>query len=384
MPKYVALLGNTPSLSYSELEAVAGNEDLERSSDHSAVLTLSSDLHAQQLQSILGGTFKILKLELELKQKYEEALEKIADYLASFEDKITFGLGSLDQDQLSVSPAKVKSILSSKNLNSRYLEGDAWGLSAAILTHKPEIIDLLVFKHQDKYFLLRTISVQDVDSWTKRDRGKPYVEARKGMLPPKVARIMVNLALGHLDDSLWEESPVLYDPFCGTGTVLMEAILRGCKIIGSDLDEGAVKGSQHNLDWLAKSRDETFNYHLFKSDVAHVNEFQWPDKVDLIVTEPFLGKPNPKTAELENVFTGLESLYLGAFKTWLDILHKGSIVCMIFPQAEVTVQNQKKHYHLMKLIDKLERFGYTLLVEPIDYSREKAVIKRQILVFRLH
>lgn len=384
MPKYVALLGNTPSLSFAELEAVAANCDLEKSSQHSAILTLNSDLHAQQLQTILGGTFKILSRKIELSHKYQEALEQIADYLADAEGKVTFGVGNLDQDQLSISAGKVKSILSSKGINSRYIEGENWGLSAAILSHKPEVIDLMICKQQDKFFLLNTVSVQDVDGWTNRDRRKPYVEAHKGMLPPKVARIMVNLALGHLDDSVWDDSPVLYDPFCGTGTVLLEAILRGCKIIGSDLDSGAVTGTKQNLDWLAQSRNETFDYRLFESDASHADEFRWPSKVDVIVTEPFLGKPNPKPSELENVFTGLESLYLGAFKTWLKILHKGSIVCIIFPQADVNSQSKKQSYHLMGLIDKLERFGYTLLVDPIDYSREKAVIKRQILVFRLH
>jgi len=203
------------------------------------------------------------------------------------------------------------------------------------------------------------------------------------MLPPKVARIMTNLALGYSDE-IHSDSPVLYDPFCGTGTVLMEAALRGCQIFGSDLDPNSVAGTQQNIDWLATDLDIKIDYHLFESDSAHAYTYDWPQKVDLIVTEPFLGKPNPEPEELPNIYEGLESLYLGAFKSWLRILHKGSVICIVFPQVVISHNSKKIEHNLLGLIDKLERFGYTLLVKPIAYAHEKATVKRQILVFRLH
>ena len=36
-------------------------------------------------------------------------------------------------------------------------------------------------------------------AWFKRDRAKPYSDRHKGLLPPKIARILVNLALGGHD-----------------------------------------------------------------------------------------------------------------------------------------------------------------------------------------
>ena len=234
MSMYVALLGNTPSLSMAELKAMVGEVSAQRSSTHSAVLQLDSDDQASQLQEIAGGIFKILRMQFQLDQDPDRAAAQIADYLLTKKGKIIFGIGSLDQEKLVVSPQSVKSLLSKQDFKCRYLEGDLWGLSASILTHKKDVVDLLILHHDQQFYLLETVSVQDVDEWTKRDRRKPYSDARKGMLPPKVARIMTNLALGYSDE-IHSDSPVLYDPFCGTGTVLMEAALRGCQIFGSDL-----------------------------------------------------------------------------------------------------------------------------------------------------
>ncbi|KUK83113.1 MAG: Uncharacterized protein XD98_0426 [Microgenomates bacterium 39_6] len=383
MSKYVALLGNTPSLSFAELEAMMSDSTVERSSNHSAVLDLDSDRQASQLQEIVGGTFKILKILFQLDQRAHIASNQIAEYLQTKEGKIIFGLGNLDQNNLTVSPQSIKSKLSENNVRCRYLEGEPWGLSASILTHKSNVIDLLIFYYQQQLYLLETVAVQDVDEWTKRDRHKPYVDAKKGMLPPKIARIMTNMALGSSIE-IKTDVPILYDPFCGTGTVLMEAALRGCRVFGSDLDSSSVLGTQQNLDWLAKNLEMKIDYQLFESDSSHAHEYDWSEKVDVVVTEPFLGKPNPKPAELPNIFEGLESLYLGAFKSWLRILHKGSVICIVFPQVVVSEKSKKVEYNLLDLIDKLERFGYTLLVKPIAYSHENAMVKRQILVFRLH
>ncbi len=171
---------------------------------------------------------------------------------------------------------------------------------------------------------------------------------------------------------------MLYDPFCGTGTVLIEGLLRGCEVIGSDLDKDAVAGSLENLYWLEDYFQQQFKYQVFQSDVASAAQQDWKTKVDLIVTEPFLGKPRSDPNELDNIFKGLTSMYLGAFKEWSKILNNGATVTIVFP----TTVTSKKSYNLMSLIDKLASYGYTLQVNPINYARKKAVIVRQILVFK--
>lgn len=72
--------------------------------------------------------------------------------------------------------------------------------------------------------------------WTHRDR--PYVQARRsGVLRPSVAT-----ALGHSVEMLNGEILVngIYDPCCGTGTILAEACLADHVPWGSDSDSKAV------------------------------------------------------------------------------------------------------------------------------------------------
>lgn len=65
---------------------------------------------------------------------------------------------------------------------------------------------------------MRTSFVQDIESYTARDQARPMRDARVGMLPPKLAQIIINLALSNNDIT------EVLDPFCGTGVVLQEGI----------------------------------------------------------------------------------------------------------------------------------------------------------------
>ncbi len=376
MPSYFLLLGNTPELSLAEVQAVVDDIKPVLISKHLAEVELEDDKQARQLQEILGGVFKILKPIQELSSEYDEAVSQIVSYLETQPDKVEFGLGSMAQEELDIQPKEIKKELKKKQKRSRFREGSQWGLSAAILQHETDTLDLFIIKKEDQVYLMQTAAFQDLDAWIARDRKKPFIAARKGMLPPKLARIMVNLGIGNLENQ--PDNPVLYDPFCGTGTVLIEALLRGCQVVGSDIDEDAVAGTLQNLYWLEDHYQQSFEYQVFQADTAHADKRDWQTEPDLIVTEPFLGKPSPKEHELKNIFTGLESLYLGAFKTWTDILQDQAAVCIVFPKVEL----ENKTYDLMHLIDKLQDYGYTLCVEPIRYGYEKALIKRQILVFK--
>jgi tRNA (guanine10-N2)-dimethyltransferase len=61
-----------------------------------------------------------------------------------------------------------------------------------------------------------------------------------GVMMPVTARGLVNLSLAKSGD-------LLYDPFCGTGGVLLEAELLGIKVLGSDMDNSMIAGCARNL-----------------------------------------------------------------------------------------------------------------------------------------
>ena len=73
-----------------------------------------------------------------------------------------------------------------------------------------------------------------------------------GSMSPKLARCMVNL-------SRVTEGQLLLDPFCGTGGILIEAGLIGCKLVGSDIYWKMKNGTAINLDYFGITDYRTFN-----------------------------------------------------------------------------------------------------------------------------
>ncbi len=373
MSKYLFLFGNTPKLSWLELNSLVPSSELVR--DDVAQTDLTSE-EAHQTFNNLGGSVKLIEISTNLNPDPKGALAQIGEFLAGKKQasKLTFSLGILGQDLLDISETDIKKYLRDElSLSSRFIEHKHSGLSASVLLHQEKVVEVILLEVDGQVWLGQTVAVQDIDDWTKRDRRKPYADRKKGMLPPKVARMMVNIA--------GPEAKIIYDPFCGTGTVLAEALMTGHDVVGSDLDGEATSGAERNLDWLKKEYGVSGNSKIFLSDVTQVDKYSdlKSNKVDAIVTEPFLGKPRPQIDQLDNIYKGLEKLYLGAFKVFKEILKDGGKVVIVFPM----VQTYKTTYSLENLIDKLEQLGYTTTSEPVLYARENAVVQRQVFVFKL-
>jgi len=75
---------------------------------------------------------------------------------------------------------------------------------------------------------------------SRRPRFRPYFYP--GVLLPRTARAAVNL-------SGIQANELLFDPFCGTGGLLLEAGLIGAVTVGSDVDSRMVFGTKLNLDY---------------------------------------------------------------------------------------------------------------------------------------
>jgi len=189
--------------------------------------------------------------------------------------------------------------------------------------------------------------------------------------------MMVNIGLGELK-KVSDSAPIIYDPFCGTGTVLIEGMVMGYPVIGTDLDATAAGGTTNNLRWLQERYGLSAKFTVFQSDVSHVQEGQLDVKPNLIVTEPFLGKPKPDHDQLPNMFRGMEKLYLGAFRQWRALLADNAVITMIFPFAT----DGKHDFSLESIIDKIATLGYTPTSEPCLYHRPQAVIQRQVWTFQ--
>lgn len=64
-----------------------------------------------------------------------------------------------------------------------------------------------------------------------------------GVMMPRMGRALVNISLAAPGERI-------YDPFCGTGGILLEAREIGIRVLGSDFDPAMVDGYQQNLPGL--------------------------------------------------------------------------------------------------------------------------------------
>ena len=200
----------------------------------------------------------------------------------------------------------------------------------------------------------KTLAIQDYESYSFRDYGRPRRDVKSGMIPPKLAKMMINLAGKDKGD-------VFLDPFCGSGTFLQELILLGYgNVIGSDAGVVAIKDTKVNLEWLFKNypeiKKEDYKIELFECDARSLSSKIPPQKIDAIVTEPYLGSAKRKFFEPEQIkkeISQLEDLYLSAFQEFKKVLRDNGEVVIIFP----VFRYQNQFFHL-QILDKIYSLGF--------------------------
>ncbi|MEM3737595.1 MAG: THUMP domain-containing protein [Candidatus Bathyarchaeia archaeon] len=158
-------------------------------------------------------------------------------------------------------------------------------------------------------FGLRLLEAEAKKFYHRTPRRKPFFHPSS--LQPKLARCMVNLSRARVGQ-------VVYDPFCGTGTVMVEAGLMGFETLGSDLIERMVKGAKLNLNSF-----KVKSYHLLVSDALNPPIHS----VDSVVTDP----PYGRSATTRGLTT---ASIVEAFLSKADsLLTKGGIICMASPKT---------------------------------------------------
>lgn len=306
---------------------------------------------AQSLVSRLGCSIKLA-----------QELPGVSSSLKSIGDLVSaknFSLTSLDDYQ---SSPKLNQELKNILQKGRFiLPKDHFGLSPVLLK-KHRIDEFFVDNIREEVW--KTVWVHDFEHWIKKDRHMPFANAKAGILPPKIARSMINLV------PLDPKGKTLVDPFCGSGRVLVEAAELGYTVAGTDILEEQVRETKANLDFLG------FQAEVVVYDATHLSEkFR---NLDVIVTEPYLGKPNLRPDQIKYLVPGLQKLYLGCLKDWLQALKPGGYVVMVFPSFDTG----KQVYKTSGVIDGKLELGYNLIKRGILYSRPNADVRREIVILQ--
>lgn len=384
MKKYLAVLGRQPLISVAELEAQFGGvrlvgaegpvNETTRLAGRSGRTTGAelAEFESEREPDIarLGGTLKIaVPIEGAL---VPWLLERPT------EGKITLGVSDYSRRATArtatAEALKCKRILAKRGQSVRVVPNRAATLSSATSFHNhltsETKIELL--KVGGRYY--RVIQVQNINAYARRDQERPARDAKVGMLPPKLAQILINLA-GEL-----RPGATVLDPFCGTGVVLQEALLMGYRAYGTDVSERMVEYSQRNLEWLAGTRD-------FRVEVGDATKFSWQPPIGAVAAEVYLGPPMsvpPAEMKLKAAKQECGGILLGCLRNLAGQLMPGTPVVLAVPAW----RRPNGAYERLNLLDEIEQLGYNvrsfknLAQSDLLYHREQQVVAREIIVLR--
>lgn len=398
------ILGRDYALSVAEIFALISRKSMKARVLHYAKDVLIVELEGS-LDSIsineLGGTIKIFEILDEYKD-IADIKAKLLE-LTPFETKkrINFGLssyGPLSKKVVLNMGYEIKEEMVKSGYSARFVTGKTVALSSVIV-HENKLIErgfeAILVRTSGSYILGRTIEVQNYKLYSKRDFGRPQRDDRNGMLPPKLAQIMINLAEG-------PKGGTLYDPFCGSGTVLQEALLLGYKdIYGSDISERNVADTKANMDWLSTSSVLTDNEsrvtagkiaqsdeHTFVADVLDASRTL---TADTIVGEGFLGEPYRRSKDQAVHDTEeLTGFYLKALQNLSGLLKPNGRMVLAIPFFLVGPE-----YFYLPILDKLAIIGLDT-IKPnlgeaeirlpgrgnLTYSRADQFVGRELLILK--
>lgn len=393
--QYFFILGTNSTLSIAELSAVF---DLDKktkdviTAENSLILKTDARINIDQLIKKLGGTVKIGKIEAKvLKGNREKIFENIKIILRSYKRKFKFGISYYGRTKFNIKPLamEVKKFFKKQKISCRWVTSRQKTLSSVVIKQNKLIkegIEIVLIEDNNKeLFIGQTFAVQPFKELSYRDYGRPCRDATSGMLPPKLAQIMINLSGAKTKD-------IILDPFCGSGTILTEAMLMGFQnLIGSDISIKAIEDTKENIEWIRKNYGlRIMNYKLYNKNAIEISKFIERNSVDKIITEPYLG---PQRGNFDVIKTkkecrkaslsGLEALYSKSLAEFKKILKPNGRVVMVWPLFRV--KNKKIRYISLNVRHPFQDLnGFKIINLIPDKLRQDKIIqltKRNTIIY---
>ena len=386
----IAILGRQPALGTAEMEKVFGGRAVTPFSSE-AVLIDIDNFDVQRF----GGVLKAGKVVAEMQRSdWHQISQKIIHYYTNewskFEGKITLGISAYNSPVSAREVQKTGIILKQKlkkyGVSLRLVPNPEPALSTATSHHNKlglsaNKAELIVVRANDgKIVIAESTGSQNITAYARRDQERPKRDAFVGMLPPKLAQIMINLA--HLPSTTYHLPPTILDPFCGTGVILQEALLMGYCAYGTDLSDKMIDYSRHNLEWLANGYHKEFNYRLSAGDAMTT---KWNPPINAVVGEAYLGQPfsaPPSPAKLAEVVKNCDHIITEFLINLRPQIEPGTPVCVAVPAWRDT----SGHFTHLPLVSTVARYGYkpheftNISQNDLLYYRENQVVARELLV----
>lgn len=403
----IAILGRQPAIGLAELESLYGAQKVTPLGQQAVLVDIDPCLFAFDR---LGSTVKFCKL-LTILDTTNWA--DITDFLLKVspghsqqmpEGKMQLGLSVLGlkvhNKQLLATGLSLKKAIRATGRPVRLIPNKASELSSAQVLHnkltEPNGWELYFIRDGKRTIVAQTVKIQDIEAYGARDHRRPMRDARVGMLPPKLAQTLINLAVGTLPEDTLKNicdipadktipRPVLdqtvLDPFCGTGVVLQEALLMGYRAYGTDLEPRMIEYTEKNIAWLANQTNiDSSRSH---AQVGDATEYSW-DQFDTVACETYLGRPftsTPDPQTLSKVMQDVDTIHEKFLRNIANQTKPGQRFCIAVPAWHVG-----KSFKHLKVLDSLGKLGYNRISfahaddKNLIYHREGQVVGRELVV----
>jgi tRNA G10 N-methylase Trm11 len=394
--KTLCILGRQPALGLAELESLFGSDSIQPVADQAAMLNLAA---TEVPFTRLGGTIKLCGVittipSIDPATLFAHIINSAphhADMLP--EGKLKIGLSAyglpISPSRLNAAGLELKRALRASGRSVRIVPNKEPALNSAQVLHNKLTDQLgweIVFvRNGHETILAQTIAVQDIEAYAARDQARPKRDARVGMLPPKLAQIIINLAV---DGTNSKHGSVVLDPFCGTGVILQEATLMGFDVYGTDLDERMVSFTQENLMWLAA---QPWSNIVIRNDqgafcpleAVDATSHKWSPLPNFIAAETYLGRPfssEPKPEILQEVIQDVDTIHRKFLKNVARQTTTGFRMCIAVPAW----QSPYGFKHL-PVLDHLTEMGYNRVSfahasdKDLIYYRPNQVVGRELV-----
>ncbi len=389
--KYFFVLGTNTALSIAELAAVLDLKKTNLVASDFLIWETDTEINPETLISRLGGIIKIGIIKEEIADSdYEKLLKAIYDIASikkyqSREGKFNFGFSDYGKFQFNKKDLglKLKKYFSTEKISSRFVISREKTLSSVVVAQNKLItrgIEFVLTKDENKILIGETLAVQPFKDLSRRDFGRPARDDLSGMLPPKLAQIMINLA------QVRDMEALVIDPFCGSGTVLSEALLMGYKhLLGSDISVKAIDDTYKNISWIKELYNiKDVNVKVLVKSATDLSKFVKAESVEAVVCEPFLG-PQRGLIDFKIVISNLEELYSKAIREFKTVLKDGGRVVMIWPlfYGQKPISPKYDGFKMINMIPENLRANQYVKKhnrDAIVYSRPGQKVYREIVI----
>ncbi len=391
--KYFVVLGKWPALSAAELYQLGAVQPGRSEAGQDFIVFEQGSVDINLLPSQCGGIVKSGEIIFSSRPQARELQSFLTEQM-KIEEKVYLGFSfypastkKQKKKELFALGIELKRYLKQQGFKVRLVESREGNLSSVIVEKNKLTsrngVEFVYLQLDKKVYVGRTLAVQPFAELGRRDYGRPARDDKSGMLPPKLAQIMVNLAGA-------DRSGKLLDPFCGSGTVLQEALLLGWRqVAGADKEKQATSATKKNLTWLkGHFQLDDFSVKVVTADVRELVDHFPAEYFSAIVTEPFLGPPQIVRAEVKQIQKQLFALYLSAYKAFHQLLKAGGRVVMVWPVIFGSY---------LPLQDRVSALGFTK-VEPLppawqniyhlnkrgnlEYGRVGQKVKRELTIWQ--